>query len=203
TANTLELLGTAGKVTVDFDKPAAGFTNFGTVAFGAASGYNETLTITNTAALPGTISGFTQFHDIVDLAQLGPKGANATLNGSDQLVVSNGSQSVSLQLDPSENYSGVVWKTNPDGKGGTDVAVRQTGLSAILLASTSPAAQAINTSFSFDDISGVPGSAGGATGPPPGILPVSEGNGGALLFASPGGGMTGVIDPTLLHGTLP
>ena len=33
TANTLELLGTAGVVTVDFDKSGAGFTSFGTVAF--------------------------------------------------------------------------------------------------------------------------------------------------------------------------
>lgn len=197
TANTLELLGTAGAVTVDFDKPGAGFTNFATVTFGAANGHNETLTITDTAALPGTISGFTQLNDIIDLTQLGPKGTTATLNGSDQLVVSNSSQSVSLQLDPSENYSGVVWKTNPDGKGGTDVTVQKAGPSP-LLALTSPTAP----SFGFDDISGVPGSAGGPTGPPAGIMPVAEGNGGALLFPLPGGGMTAVIDFTSLHDTL-
>ncbi len=185
TANTLELLGTAGPVTVDFDKPGAGFTNFDTVAFGAASGNKETLTITDTAALPGTISGFSQLHDSVDLTQLSPKGATATLNGGNHLVVSNGSQSVSLQLDPSENYSGVVWKTNPDGKGGTDATVQKAGAS----------------SFGFDDISGVPAFAGGANGPPTGVMPVSEDNGGASLFPPPGGGMPAVIDPTLLHGT--
>ena len=52
--NTLELLGAAGAVTVDFDKPAAGFTGFGTVAFGAASGHDEMLTIN--AGLPGVRS---------------------------------------------------------------------------------------------------------------------------------------------------
>ena len=137
TGNTLELLGAAGPVTVDFNKSGAGFANFGTVAFGAASGHDETLTITNSGSLPGTIAGFTQSHDIIDLTQLAPKGATATLNISDQLVVSHGLHSVSLQLDPSENYSGVVWKTNPDGTGGTDVTVQHAGLSPYTLASTS------------------------------------------------------------------
>ena len=80
TANTLELLGAAGAVTVDFDKPGAGFTNFATVEFGASSNHKETLAITNTAVLPGIISGFTQLHDTVDLTQLAPKNAIATLN---------------------------------------------------------------------------------------------------------------------------
>jgi hypothetical protein len=138
TGNTLELLGAAGAVTVDFDKSGAGFSNFATVAFGATSNHTETLAITNAAVLPEKISGFTQLHDIVDLTQLAPKSANATLNASDQLVVGNGSQTVSLQLDPSENYSGVVWLARPDGSGGTDVAVIQQG---------DPAAQASFTSF--------------------------------------------------------
>ena len=65
-ANTLELLGAAGAVTVDFDKSGAGFSNFATVAFGASSNHKETLAISNSAVLPGEISGFTQRHDIVD-----------------------------------------------------------------------------------------------------------------------------------------
>lgn len=127
TGNTLELLGAAGAVTVDFDKSGAGFTNFDTIAFGASSNHMETLAITNAAVLPEKISGFTQLHDVVDLTQLAPKNATATLNASDQLVINNGSQSVSLQLDTSENYSGVIWLARPDGSGGTDVAVIQQG----------------------------------------------------------------------------
>ena len=123
TTNTLELLGTAGAVTVDFEKAGAGFTNFATAAFGAPSGNSETLKISDTTALPGTIAGFTAYHEIVDLTQLSPVGATATLNGSDQLVVSNGSQSVSLQLDPSGTYTGVVWVTGTDSGSGTDVSV--------------------------------------------------------------------------------
>jgi len=162
TGNTLELLGAAGAVTVDFDKPGAGFNNFDTVAFGADSNHTETLAITNSAVVPGEISGFTQRHEIVDLTQLAPKNATATLNASDQLVVANGSQSVSLQLDPSEDYSGVVWLARPDGSGGTNVAVIHPG---------DPAPQASNTSF-------FSAAAAGAT---IGSTPVSQYKGGASM----------------------
>jgi len=149
-------------VTVDFDKPGAGFNNFDTVAFGADSNHTETLAITNSAVVPGEISGFTQRHEIVDLTQLAPKNATATLNASDQLVVANGSQSVSLQLDPSEDYSGVVWLARPDGSGGTNVAVIHPG---------DPAPQASNTSF-------FSAAAAGAT---IGSTPVSQYKGGASM----------------------
>jgi hypothetical protein len=129
-ANTLELLGAAGAVTVDFDKPGTGFTGFSTVAFAVSGNHTETLAITDDTTLPGIVSGFTQRHDIVDLTQLAPKNATATLNAADQLVIGNGSQLVSLQLDPSENYSGVVWQARPDGSGGTDVAVAHPGAPA-------------------------------------------------------------------------
>ncbi len=98
--------------------------------------HTETLAITDDTTLPGIISGFTQRHDIVDLTQLAPKHATATLNAGDRLVVGNGSQSVSLQLDPSENYSGVVWQARPDGSGGTDVTVIHSGDAAPPAAST-------------------------------------------------------------------
>ena len=122
TANTLELLGSAGAVTVAFDKVGAGFTNFGTVAFGAASGNNETLAVTNTAGTVGTVASFVTVGDIIDLTQINPVGATATLSTGNDLIVSNGSQSVSLQLGAG-NYGSVVWKTSPDSGAGTDVSV--------------------------------------------------------------------------------
>jgi len=190
-ASTLELLGAAGAVTVDFDKSGAGFSNFAMVAFGATSNHKETLTITDTAALPGTISGFTQHHEIVDLTQLAPKDATATLNASDQLVVSNGSQSVLLRLDPSENYSGVVWRANPDGSGGTDVAV---------VHEADPAAQASNTSVGFADIFGVTGSAAGATGATAGSTLVSQDKGGVSLYRPLVDGVTPADQFIMAHG---
>ena len=81
---------------------------------------------------------------------------------SDQLVVSNGSQSVSLQLNPSENYSGVVWLARPDGSGGTDVAVIQPG---------DPPVEASNTNF-------FSASAASATA---GNLPAAQYKGGASM----------------------
>jgi collagen type I/II/III/V/XI/XXIV/XXVII alpha len=119
--NTLQMLGTLGAVAVDFNKSGAGLTGFDTVAFGATSGYDQTLKITDTAVLPGTIAGFTQLHDIVDLTGIDPIGTQATLNASNQLVVTrNGSDVASFQLD-NEDYAGILWQTTPDGSGGTDV----------------------------------------------------------------------------------
>ncbi len=122
--NTLELLGTVGAVTVDFDKSGAGFTNFGTVSFGAASGNDEILKISNTTSLPGTVSGFTQLHDIVDLTQFTNPGAAVVAFDTltDRLTVTEGSQSVTLQLDTSLDYTGVTWTPSPDSGTGTDVA---------------------------------------------------------------------------------
>ncbi|HEX3864938.1 MAG TPA: Hint domain-containing protein [Stellaceae bacterium] len=118
--NTVELRGAAGALNVNFN--GLTLNNFGTVAFGAASGNSETLTLADTASLPGTISSFNQLRDIIDLTQIGPVEASATLGAGNHLVVSNGSQSVSLQLDGGD-YSSVHWLTRPDGTGGTDVAV--------------------------------------------------------------------------------
>ena len=166
---------------VNFNAANAGFTNFGTVAFGAASGNSETLTITNDAVLPGIISGFTQVQDTVDLTQIAPKHATATLNGSDQLVVGNGSQSVSLQLDPSENYSGIVWTTTGDGHGGPDVTV----------------AQSASTSFTFADITTIASATSNApaTIPPPAVPGYSN----ATLFLA-SGATAPTADPSLAHG---
>ncbi len=66
--------------------------------------------------------------DIVDLTGLagGTIGNGGTLNGSDQLVISNGTQSAILQLDTSGTYTGVTWQTSADGGTGTDVAAIRT-----------------------------------------------------------------------------
>jgi hypothetical protein len=60
--------------------------------------------------------GVTLFSDIIDLTSLagGTIDNGGTVNGSDQLVVSNGSQTVTLQLDTSGNYSGIAWQTSLD-----------------------------------------------------------------------------------------
>jgi Hint domain len=56
---------------------------------------------------------------------LSPLGANATFDDVlDRLVVSNATQSVSLQLDTSVDYTGITWQASPDdGSTGTDVTV--------------------------------------------------------------------------------
>lgn len=77
--------------------------------------------IGDTAALPGTIEGFDAYHDIVDIRQLTDPGA-AVFNfdtATDKLTVTEGAQSVTLQL--AGNLSGIVWQAGTDGHGGTDI----------------------------------------------------------------------------------
>ena len=122
TANALELAGATGAVTVNFDKAGAGFTNFGTATFGPTGGNNEILQITNTAALPGTISGFTLLHEIVDLTQFtSPGSAVVNFNSvTNQLTITEGAQSVTLQLG-SGSYAGVSWTPGTDSSTGTAI----------------------------------------------------------------------------------
>jgi Hint domain len=123
TANVVELLGTYGAVTLDFNKVGAGFTQFGTFAFGAPSGNDTTLKISDTLAAPGTITSFNAPHDIVDLTQIDPTGAVVRFDTiSNIMTISNSSQSATLRLD-AEDYSTVRWLPTPDGGGGTDVVV--------------------------------------------------------------------------------
>ena len=107
--NTLELSGSLGAVTVNYN--ALTLTNFQDVLFDPPSG--ETLKVANTAGtLPVTISGFTLTSgQTIDLTGV----ANGTLANSgtaiaDQLVVSNGVDTVTLQLDSSDrtvfNFTG-------------------------------------------------------------------------------------------------
>jgi hypothetical protein len=118
-ANTLELSGSLGAVSVGYNN--LGLANFGFVRFGFSHGYDETLIIANTAALPGTIEGFDGFHDIIDLRQLkDPSDAVFNFDSlTDQLTITEGAQAVTLQL--AGDLAGVVWQASTDGHGGTDV----------------------------------------------------------------------------------
>jgi hypothetical protein len=122
--NTVHLFGSAGpRLKWDFDDIVAPPPSLD-VLFGP--GGNSTLLVSNsTGTLPATISGFTLPGDIIDLTGLpiGTLANGGTVNGSDQLVVGNESQSVVLQLDTSQNYTGIVFQTGTDGTGGTDVNV--------------------------------------------------------------------------------
>jgi hypothetical protein len=117
--NTLELSGSLGAVSVTYNN--LGLANFGFVRFGFSHGYDETLLIANTAALPGTIERFDEFHDIIDLRQLkDPSDAVFNFDSlTDQLTITEGAQAVTLQL--AGDLAGVVWRAHTDGHGGTDV----------------------------------------------------------------------------------
>jgi hypothetical protein len=118
-SNTLELSSTLGGVSVSYD--SLGLVHFGFTDFAAPSAGDETLVITDSLALPGTIEGFSRFNDIIDLRQLTDPGAAVfNLNTvTDQLTITEGTQAVTLQL--AGNLSGNVWQAGTDGFGGTDV----------------------------------------------------------------------------------
>ena len=121
--NTAELSGAAGAATADYN--GLSLSNFGTIAFGPASGASEIWKITNDATLPGTISGFVSSFDTIDLAGFagGTVLNGGSVNGSDQLLVSNGGGTVTLQLDPGEDDSAITWTAASDGNVGTDVFI--------------------------------------------------------------------------------
>ncbi len=82
-----------------------------------------TALIDHPESFSGMISGFTGPSDRIDLTRFGPTGASAALDADDRLVVTNGSQSVSLQLDTALDYVGITWQTGADAAGtGTHVA---------------------------------------------------------------------------------
>ncbi len=94
------------------------------------NGANATLAIKTPATFAATISGFA-VSDTIDL--LGRKATGASINGSDQLVIVNGANTMAtLQL--SGAYSGATFTVGSDGKGGTNVT--------LLTASRSPQALA-------------------------------------------------------------
>ena len=120
--NVVELQGSAGAA-VAANYNALGLSGFQTAAFAPGNGNYATLTITNTAALPGTIAGFIGTHDTIDLTMLSDFDNDATTNFNtltNVLTVTGDNGSVQLQLD-SEDYAGVTWTTMNDGSNGTDV----------------------------------------------------------------------------------
>ncbi len=120
--HTIELLGSAAApVTVNFNPGS--FTNFGTVGFSPGSSNYGTLALAASADIPGTISGFTALHDVVDLGFISDTldDATAVLNPlNDQLLVTGDNGSTVLQLATNEVYP--LFRAVPDAAGtGTDV----------------------------------------------------------------------------------
>ncbi|MBV9859541.1 MAG: Hint domain-containing protein [Alphaproteobacteria bacterium] len=122
--DTLELSGSAGSpVTVDFSP--ASFANFGTVEFAPGTGNYATLTLAGSLDIPGTISGFTGPHDVVDLPFVGDTNNDATLmwdptTHTITVAGDNGAVAV-LNLDPNTDYTGISYVPVSDRHGGTDV----------------------------------------------------------------------------------
>jgi RTX calcium-binding nonapeptide repeat (4 copies) len=119
-ANSVELLGTSSALSVTANYNALSLTNFGTIAFATSAPNYATLTISNTATLPGTITNFTGLHDAIDLTTLSySAGDHTSLNASSHvlnLLDSGGSTLLQLQLG-SGSYAGVIWKAQNDGSG--------------------------------------------------------------------------------------
>jgi autotransporter passenger strand-loop-strand repeat protein len=80
-----------------------------------------TLRIFGSAMPSATISGFTS-GDTVDLASVASRsGGAAVLASGNVLDVQEGGSTYALQLDPSQNFSGVQFVLTSDGTSGTDV----------------------------------------------------------------------------------
>ena len=124
-SNMLELLGTSAAAAVTATYNNLTLTNIGTVAFAGGNSNYATLRITNNATLPGTITNFTGAHDTIDLTSLAfvPSSSGAIFNtASDQLTVSNGTSSVTLQLGAG-SYTSVGFGVVNDGSGGSDITI--------------------------------------------------------------------------------
>ncbi len=124
--NTLELLGSASAaVTANYN--SLGLSGFQTVEFAPGAGAYATLKITDDVALPGTIAGFINTGDTIDLTGLSDAGNDAVTN-FDTLtnmltITADEGASVTFQLDPSGSYAGLSWLANNDGSNGTAVTL--------------------------------------------------------------------------------
>jgi autotransporter-associated beta strand protein/autotransporter passenger strand-loop-strand repeat protein len=122
--------GVATNVTIDnggtLDVQAGG-TLSGSVTF-AGSG---TLEIDGTTMPSATISGFTSPEQTIDLTGLSYESGTATLTTDNVLQVTEGNQTVSLQLDPTQDYTGHSFTLGSDGAGGTTVVDPQTIFSSV------------------------------------------------------------------------
>ena len=122
----------------------SGGTLSGAVTFDGAG----TLQIDGTTMPTTTISGFVNTSQTIDLTALSySSGGSATLTSNNVLDVTEGNQTVSLQLDPSQNYSGHSFDVASDGNGGTTVVDPQTVF-------TVTSASALNAAIKSVDASG-------------------------------------------------
>jgi hypothetical protein len=124
-SNVVELLGTSAANAVTVNYNGVGLTRIGTIAFAPTSTNYATLQITNDATLPGTITNFIGVHDTIDLTTLAFVSGSSTVTlstVSNQLTVSNGTNSVTLQLGAG-TYSGIGFGVASDGVTGTDITV--------------------------------------------------------------------------------
>lgn len=97
----------------------------GAVTFGNAG----TLQIDGTTMPAATITGFTSPSQTIDLTGLAyASDGSATLTSGNVLQVSESGQTASLQLDPSQNYTGHSFTLASDGHGGTTIVDPVVGL---------------------------------------------------------------------------
>jgi autotransporter-associated beta strand protein len=102
-----------------------GGTLSGTVTFDGVG----TLQIDGTTMPTATIDGFVSPSQTIDLTGLSyAAGGSAALTGNNVLNVSEGGQTVSLQLDPTQNYAGHSFTLGSDGHGGTAIVDPVVGL---------------------------------------------------------------------------
>ena len=95
-----------------------GGTLSGTLTFTGAG----TLQIDGTAMPTVTIAGFVSPDQTIDLTGLSYSASgSAVLTANNVLNVTEGSQTVSLQLDPAQNYAGHSFTLASDGHGGTTI----------------------------------------------------------------------------------
>ena len=119
TGNVMQLQGSLATPLV------ANFTSLNPVGFGTvdfAPSAFATLAISNTANLPGTITGFTGLNQTIDLPGLNDAGNDAFANFdtlTSRLTVSGSGGTVTLQLGG--NLAGIGFVAGNDGAGGTAV----------------------------------------------------------------------------------
>jgi len=145
------------------------------------AGTSGTLTIDSAVSFSGTISNFLP-GDTIDLAGIGIA-SGATLGANNVLTVSGGTGgTVTLNLDPTQDYSDVGFASAQDGTGGTDVS--PIGFKTI------------------DDPNGTGTGAGGINDAGQ-IVGYAYGDPSGLGFVDTGGSFTTVDDPNGIRSTYP
>lgn len=191
----------------------------------AFTGSSETLLVINPGSLIGTISAFLP-GDTIDLVGIGTA-TSAVLGASNVLTVQkSGGGTLTLNLDPTQDFSADSFLITPDGNGGTDVIAEAdnrpiafTGTNEVLLVVNPGSLTGTITSFlpgDTIDLAGIGTAAnatlgvnnvltidGGSGGPIPLDLDPSVNYGGLSFVTVPDGSSgTDVIVGPLLHGTI-